>query len=64
MNNKNLKPANQRSKKEVREIAKKGGIKSGKIRREKRAMKELLELVLSAQTTNKKGETGQKRKSS
>lgn len=44
-------PFPQRSKDEVRELNKKGGIASGKARREKKTMRELLEMAL--QTTLK-----------
>lgn len=47
----NLVPFPQRSKDEVRELNKKGGIASGKARREKKTMRELLEMAL--QTTLK-----------
>lgn len=51
---KNLIPFNERSESEVKEIAKRGGIKSGQARRELKAQKERLRLLLSM--TNK--ETG------
>lgn len=43
----NLKPQSKRTKKEQREIAKKGGIASGKARREKKMFKETLEALLN-----------------
>lgn len=43
-NSENLKPA--RSKSEAREKGRKGGIKSGEVRRERKKLKELLELAL------------------
>lgn len=43
----NLIPQSMRTKEEQREIAKKGGIASGKARREKRAMRETLDILLS-----------------
>ena len=46
MNN-NLIPQNKRTKEEQREIARKGGIASGKARRKKKLIKEQLELLLS-----------------
>ena len=61
MNEQNLIPTNKRSKSEVRENARKGGINSGKARREKRTMKQLLEIALSMMVTNKKGETATKK---
>lgn len=42
----NLIPMSERSKEEVRKIARKGGINSGKARAEKKRMKEIIELVL------------------
>ena len=46
-NSENLKPPiNKRSTKEQREIRKKGGIKSGEKRRERKKFKELLEIAL------------------
>lgn len=43
----NLIPMNERTKDEQREIAKKGGIASGKARRRKRTMKEAAKLILN-----------------
>lgn len=43
----NLIPFNQRTEEEQREIARKGGIASGQARREKKALKEQIELLLS-----------------
>lgn len=51
-NSENLKPA--RSKSEAREKGKKGGIKSGEKRRERKALKEELLLLLSTGDTQKK----------
>lgn len=45
-NEENLIPMSERSKKEVRELATKGGINSGKARREKATMKETLRQML------------------
>ena len=42
----NLIPANKRSKEEVRENSRKGGIASGKARREKKALKQTLETLM------------------
>lgn len=53
-NEQNLIPLNQRTKKEQREIVKKGGIASGKARKEKATMKAMLEMCL-----NMKNEEGQ-----
>ena len=46
---------------EAREIGKKGGEASGRARREKRTMKQLLEIALSMMVTNKKGETASRK---
>lgn len=54
MNEQNLRKL---STSEARELGRKGGIKSGKARREKRTMKQLIDLTLSRMITNKKGET-------
>lgn len=43
----NLIPMNKRTKEEQREIATKGGIESGKVRRERKKMREQAELLLS-----------------
>lgn len=51
----NLIPMSERSKEEVREIATKGGINSGKVRKEKATMRKTLEMLL--ETTNKSGKT-------
>lgn len=45
-NSDNLIPANKRSKEEVRENARKGGINSGKTRRAKKEMRETLNILL------------------
>lgn len=44
--NKNLIPMNERTKEEQREIARKGGRESGKVRRRKRTMKDAAHLIL------------------
>lgn len=46
-NEQNLIPFNKRTKNEQREYARKGGKKSGEVRRERKAMKEQAELLLS-----------------
>lgn len=51
----NLIPMSERSKEEVREIGKKGGIASGIARKEKATMKQTLEMLLNE--TNSKGKT-------
>ena len=43
MNEENLIPMNERSESEVRELGRKGGIKSGEARREKKLFKEAIE---------------------
>lgn len=55
MNTENLIPMDERSKEEVRELGRKGGIASGKVRKEKATMKKVLEMLLD--TKNKKGQT-------
>jgi hypothetical protein len=45
---KNLIPTNQRSKEEARRISQKGGINSGKARREKRDRKNFLKIILES----------------
>lgn len=47
--NENLIPQSERTKEEQRKIARSGGIASGKARREKKMMKETLEILLSMQ---------------
>lgn len=54
MNESNLIPQNQRTKEEQREIARKGGIASGKARKERKTLKEELLLLLSEGDTQKK----------
>lgn len=56
-NEQNLIPGNKRSQSEARENGQKGGIKSGKVRRQRKAMKEQAELLLSLpfNLTDKKG---------
>ena len=44
----NLIPMNERTEDEQREIARKGGIESGKARRRKRTMKEAAQIILKA----------------
>lgn len=56
---KNLIPASKQSKEEARENGRKGGIASGKARREKRKFKELLELAFAQKIKNK--DTGEER---
>ena len=52
-NEENLKPQNKRTKSEQREIAKMGGIASGKARRKKADLKKALNIILTAETTGK-----------
>lgn len=54
MNEENLIPMNERSESEVRELGKKGGIASGKARRERKTLKEELLLLLSQGDTQEK----------
>ena len=51
----NLIPLNERTKEEQREIARQGGIASGKARQEKATMKKTLEMLLNEK--NNKGKT-------
>lgn len=51
-NEQNLIPANKRSKSEHREIAKKGGIASGKARRKKANLKKAIDIILSSTVSN------------
>ena len=46
-NEQNLIPPSERSPKELREMARKGGKKSGEVRRKRKAMREQAELLLS-----------------
>ena len=52
MNDKNLIPFNQRTENEKREIAKKGGKKSGEVRREQKTYREMAKAMLSATITD------------
>ena len=54
MNNQNLIPMTERTKNEQREITKKGGIASGKARREKKQLKEELLFLLNTDNTASK----------
>ena len=47
MNEQNLIPCSKRSKKEASELGKKGGVASGKARREKANFKKLIEIALN-----------------
>lgn len=51
---KNLKPMNQRTEDEVKKIASKGGVNSGKARRKKADLKKAMELLLSLDIQDKK----------
>lgn len=53
MNEENLIPFSERSKKEARELGRKGGIASGKARRERKTLKEELILLLADGDTQK-----------
>lgn len=61
MNEQNLIPNSQRSASEVRENQRRGGINSGKARREKKAMRELLEDALAKVIKSKAGEQATKK---
>ncbi|HER9031035.1 TPA: hypothetical protein VM885_001928, partial [Streptococcus pyogenes] len=47
-NEENLIPGNKRSKSELREITRKGGIASGKARRRKKELKTIIEQALNS----------------
>lgn len=53
-NEKNLIPINKRTKSEQREYRKKGGQKSGEVRRQRKAMKEQMEILLTLPFKQKK----------
>lgn len=55
--NENLKPFNERTEEEQRELARKGGKASGEARRKKRDLKMCMQILLEKEITNKKGET-------
>lgn len=59
-NNENLIPMNERSQSEAREFGKKGGIASGEARRQKKAMREVLEMALEMPHFNLDGEQSTK----
>lgn len=52
MNDENLIPLNKRTKSEKREIAKKGGKRSGEVRREQKTYREMAKAMLSATITD------------
>ena len=54
MNQENLIPMNERSEDEVRELGKKGGIASGKARRERKTLKEELLMLLENEDVQNK----------
>lgn len=53
MNDENLIPLNKRTKSEKREIAKKGGKRSGEVRREQKTYRDMAKAMLSATITDK-----------
>lgn len=53
----NLKPFNKITKEEQRKKASMGGKASGKVRAEKKTMKQMLDYLLEKEITNSKGET-------
>ena len=61
MNEENLISQDKRTKSEQRKIAQQGGIASGKARREKKAMRELLEDALAKVIKSKSGEVATKK---
>lgn len=56
-NEQNLKPFNERTESEQRAIQKKGGEASGRSRREKRDLRQALEMLLEKDFTDKNGKT-------
>ena len=54
-NEQNLIPFNKRTKSEQREYAKQGGQKSGEVRRQKKAMKETMKMLLSLEMPESEG---------
>lgn len=54
---KNLIPTNKRSKEEARKNSSKGGINSGKKRREKKTLRQCFEVLLENPITDKNGKT-------
>ena len=52
MNDENLIPLNKRTKSEKREIAKKGGKRSGEVRREQKTYRDMAKAMLSATITD------------
>ena len=56
-NEQNLIPINKRTKSEQREYQKKGGKKSGEVRRQKKAMKETMKMLLSLEMPESDGKT-------
>lgn len=54
-NTENLKPLNERTKEEQREIARKGGINSGKARRRKADLRKAIQIMATTEITDKNG---------
>ena len=54
-NEQNLIPWNKRTESEQREYAKQGGKKSGEVRRQRKAMKDMMQLILSLELPDCKG---------
>lgn len=57
MNEQNLIPNSERSPNEVRENGRKGGVASGKARRDKKNLRQALEMLLEKDFTDKSGKT-------
>lgn len=55
MGSENLIPMNERTEEEQREIARQGGIASGEARRNKKLLRDCLEILLEKQMKDKKG---------
>lgn len=55
VNNSNLIPNTERSPEELREMGRKGGIASGKARRKKRDLREMMQMIVDLSFNKKKG---------
>lgn len=55
MNESNLIPNTERSPEELREMGRKGGIASGKARRKKRDLREMMQMIVDLSFNKKKG---------
>lgn len=55
VNNSNLIPNTERSPEELREMGRRGGIASGKARRKKRDLREMMQMIVDLSFNKKKG---------